>query len=76
MRAHRFLKGEDALLIAAIGARPVVAAASSGSPVELPKEPGRRDGSGTPLTQPVMMIAGRDGGETAAAKGQGTLFQE
>ncbi|MDO5676674.1 MAG: DNA topoisomerase (ATP-hydrolyzing) [Propionibacteriaceae bacterium] len=76
VRAHRFLKGEDALLIAAIGPRPVVAAAASGSPVELPGEHGRRDGSGTPISQPVMMLAGRDTGETAADNHSGTLFEE
>ena len=76
VRAHRFLKGEDTLLIAAIGPRPVVAAAASGSPVDLPKEHGRRDGSGTPLTQPVLMIAGRDSGETGSAVDDGALFAE
>ena len=59
VRAHRFLVGEDTLLIAAIGRRPVVAAASSGSPVELPTVPGRRDGSGSAVTQPVTMLGGR-----------------
>ncbi|SHJ83669.1 DNA gyrase subunit A [Tessaracoccus bendigoensis DSM 12906] len=59
VRAHRFLKGEDTLLIAAIGPAPVVAAAASGSPVELPSEHGRRDGSGSPVAQPITMIAGR-----------------
>lgn len=59
VRAHRFLKGEDTLLIAAVGPAPVVAAATSGSPVDLPTTHGRRDGSGTPLTQPVAMLAGR-----------------
>jgi DNA gyrase subunit A len=61
VRAHRFLKGEDTLLLAAIGPRPVVAAAASGSPVDLPPTDGRRDGSGTPLAQPVAMLAGRAG---------------
>ena len=59
VRAHRFLKGEDSLLIAGIGTPPMVAAAASGSPVELPSTPGRRDGSGTPVSQPVAMVAGR-----------------
>ncbi len=61
MRAHRFLKGEDTLLLAAIGPRPMVAAAASGSPVDLPPPDGRRDGSGTALSQPVAMVAGRAG---------------
>ncbi|MHA6525146.1 DNA gyrase/topoisomerase IV subunit A [Tessaracoccus sp. G1721] len=59
VRAHRFLRGEDTLLMAAIGPAPMVAAAASGSPVELPAAHGRRDGSGTPLTQPVSALAGR-----------------
>lgn len=59
VRAHRFLKGEDVLLIAAVGPRPMVAAAASGAPVELPGGAGRRDGSGTPLPQPVSALAGR-----------------
>ncbi|AQX14546.1 DNA topoisomerase IV [Tessaracoccus lapidicaptus] len=59
VRAHRFLKGEDTLLIAAIGPRPMVASAASGSPVDLPSTPGRRDGSGLPLAQPVTAVAGR-----------------
>ncbi|GAA4905842.1 DNA topoisomerase IV subunit A [Tessaracoccus lubricantis] len=74
VRAHRFLKGEDALLIAAIGPRPVVAAATSGSPVKLPREHGRRDGSGTPLSQPVTMLAGRDPGEEPRTADSDTLF--
>ena len=65
VRAHRFLRGEDTLLMAAIGAAPMVAAAASGSPVELPAEHGRRDGSGTPLSQPVAALAGR-----GSARGQ------
>ena len=35
VRCHRFLKGEDALLLAWAGPAPVVAAAASGSPVNL-----------------------------------------
>lgn len=64
VRAHRFLKGEDTLLLAAIGPRPVVAAAASGSPVDLPPT----DGAATapaPLAQPVAMLAGRAGPVTA-----------
>lgn len=48
------------MLIAAIGPRPMVAAAASGSPVALPEVPGRRDGSGIALEQPVAMLAGRE----------------
>ncbi|WGT48373.1 DNA gyrase/topoisomerase IV subunit A [Tessaracoccus lacteus] len=67
VRCHRFLKGEGALLIAAIGPRPLVAAAASGSAVDLPAVDPRRDGSGVALAQPVTMIAGRIGDQAAAA---------
>lgn len=59
VRCHRFLKGEDTLLLAAIGPAPLLAAADSGSPVELPGVDSRRDGSGTPASQPITMAAGR-----------------
>ncbi len=58
VRCHRFLKGEDTLIVAFAGAGPVKAAAASGAPVDLPEELGRRDGSGTPLAQPVLAISG------------------
>ncbi|MGI5950459.1 MAG: DNA gyrase/topoisomerase IV subunit A [Brooklawnia sp.] len=65
VRCHRFLKGEDVLLLAWAGARPPVAAAASGTPVDLPPATGRRDGSGTPAAQPIAAIASR-----RAAEGQ------
>ncbi len=58
VRCHRFLKGEDTLLVAFAGAGPVKAAAASGAPIDLPEELGRRDGSGTPAAQPVLAITG------------------
>jgi DNA gyrase subunit A len=58
VRCHRFLKGEDTLLVAYAGPPPVKAAASSGAPVDLPEEHGRRDGSGTPVAQPILAVAG------------------
>jgi DNA gyrase subunit A len=58
VRCHRFLKGEDVLLLAYAGQAPVKAAASSGAPVDLPEEHGRRDGSGTPAAQPILAISG------------------
>jgi len=58
VRCHRFLKGEDVLLVAYAGPAPVKAAASSGAPVDLPEEHGRRDGSGTPAAQPILAISG------------------
>ncbi len=57
VRCHRFLKGEDTLIFAWSGAAPPRAAAASGAPVELPAEHGRRDGSGTPGSQPIDACA-------------------
>jgi len=61
VRCHRFLRGEDALVLAFVGAGPVVAGASSGAAVPLPADVGRRDGSGAPLPQPVVGLGGRVG---------------
>lgn len=58
VRCHRFLKGEDALVFGWAGPAPARAAASSGAPVDLPEAHGRRDGSGTPGTQPIAACAG------------------
>ncbi len=59
VRCHRFLKGEDVIIAAFAGPAPARAAASSGSPVDLPAEAGRRDGSGTPAAQPIAAISGQ-----------------
>ena len=56
VRCHRFLKGESELLLGFVGAAPAHASAASGAPVELPDQPGRRDGSGTPSPQPIAAI--------------------
>ena len=48
VRCHRFLKGEDTLVLAWAGAAPARAAAASGAPVDLPEATGKRDGSGVP----------------------------
>ncbi|NTW39009.1 MAG: hypothetical protein HGA44_03845, partial [Cellulomonadaceae bacterium] len=56
VRAHRFLRGEDTLLLAWVGLAPVRATGSAGQAVELPAPDPRRDGSGTPLTSPVHAI--------------------
>jgi DNA gyrase subunit A len=58
VRCHRFLKGEDALILAWAGTAPARAAAASGAPVELPPATGRRDGSGVPASQPIAAVAG------------------
>lgn len=57
VRCQRFLKGEDALVLAWAGALPARAAQKNGTPVELPEADPRRDGSGTPLPQQVDVVA-------------------
>jgi DNA gyrase subunit A len=57
VRCHRFLKGEDVLLLGWAGPAPAVAAATSGAPVELPPAEGRRDGSGIPSGQPIAAVS-------------------
>ena len=47
VRAHRFLRGEDALILAWVGAQPARASGAAGVALELPEASGRRDGSGT-----------------------------
>lgn len=56
VRCQRFLRGEDILIKAWVGAGPAVAAASSGTPIELPPVDLRRDMSGTPANQPIAGI--------------------
>ncbi|MFG1750368.1 DNA gyrase/topoisomerase IV subunit A [Streptosporangium sandarakinum] len=58
VRAQRFLKGEDVLLLAWAGPAPVRAASAVGKPVPLPEELGRRDGSGLRLTHTVAAVGG------------------
>ncbi len=58
VRCHRFLKGEDTLVFAWAGQGPARAAAASGAPIDLPEANGRRDGSGTPGSQPIAACAG------------------
>jgi len=59
VRCHRFLKGEDLLLTGWAGPAPAVAGAASGTPIDLPPATGRRDGSGTPVLQPVAALGTR-----------------
>ena len=57
VRCHRFLKGEDALVLAWAGSAPALAAADSGAPVDLPAADGRRDGSGVSAPQPIAAVS-------------------
>ena len=59
VRSHRFLKGEDFIQLAWAGPSPAVAAAASGAPITLPTPDSRRDGSGTPASQPIAAIGTR-----------------
>lgn len=56
VRSHRFLKGEDALILGYVGPAPARATGSGGQPVDLPPVDERRDGSGAPLPAPVHAI--------------------
>jgi DNA gyrase subunit A len=60
VRCHRFLRGEDTLLLAwagsGTGAGQAKATAASGVAVDLPSPVGKRDGSGTPLAAPITGI--------------------
>ncbi|WP_245941626.1 DNA gyrase/topoisomerase IV subunit A [Vallicoccus soli] len=69
VRCHRFLRGEDQLVLAWAGTGPARAAGTGGAPVELPPAQGRRDGSGVPLARAVVAVSGPAGalvGPTAA----------
>jgi DNA gyrase subunit A len=58
VRCHRFLKGEDVLVLAWAGALPARAAAANGVALDLPEATGRRDGSGVPAATAIARIAG------------------
>ncbi|MFD6096474.1 DNA topoisomerase (ATP-hydrolyzing) subunit A [Nocardiopsis flavescens] len=71
VRCHRYLKGEDTLLMAWIGRAPARAARADGKPVRLPDTTERRDGSGEPLPRAIVTVgSGRtDFGITAPGPG-------
>ncbi|MCL3777559.1 MULTISPECIES: DNA topoisomerase (ATP-hydrolyzing) [unclassified Actinomyces] len=56
VRAQRFLRGEDRLVLAWVGVGPARAVGSGGQEVALPEVDERRDASGTPLAAPVAGI--------------------
>ncbi|MCL2091007.1 MAG: DNA topoisomerase IV subunit A [Micrococcales bacterium] len=56
VRSHRFLKGEDTLLLAWVGPAPATATSATGQPVPLPEPDPRRDMSGTPLSTPLHAV--------------------
>jgi DNA gyrase subunit A len=69
VRAQRFLKGEDTLLVAWVGPAPARAATPQGAPAPLPPLDPRRDGSGLPTSKPVAAVGGpiEPGGPRPAA---------
>jgi DNA gyrase subunit A len=58
VRCHRFLKGEDLLVLAWAGPGPARGATAAGTPVPLPPAVGRRDGSGDRITEPLAAVGG------------------
>jgi DNA gyrase subunit A len=58
VRCHRFLRGEDVLVLAWAGPGPARGATEAGTPVDLPPPVGRRDGSGERVRHPLAAIGG------------------
>jgi DNA gyrase subunit A len=58
VRCHRFLKGEDELVLAWAGPGPARGATEAGTPVDLPAPDGRRDGSGVRIRHPLAAVGG------------------
>ena len=58
VRCHRFLKGEDTLVLAWAGPGPARAATDAGVAVYLPDADGRRDGSGERIRQGLAALGG------------------
>lgn len=57
VRAHRFLKGQNRIVAAHVGAWPLIASNAQGAPVDLPAVDLRRDGSGVALASPIAYVA-------------------
>jgi DNA gyrase subunit A len=55
VRCHRFLRGEDTVILAWAGIGPI-ACAGAGVPIDLPDAVGRRDGSGERASQPIAAV--------------------
>ncbi|HEY0118778.1 MAG TPA: DNA topoisomerase IV subunit A [Cellulomonas sp.] len=56
VRSHRFLKGEDVLILAWVGPAPARAVGSGGQAIPLPDRDPRRDMSGVALPAPVHAV--------------------
>ncbi|HEY7146914.1 MAG TPA: DNA topoisomerase IV subunit A [Streptosporangiaceae bacterium] len=62
VRCHRFLKGEDQLVLAWAGPGQARGATEAGTPVQLPPPDDRRDGSGVRVRHPLAALGGTAGG--------------
>jgi DNA gyrase subunit A len=58
VRCQRFLKGEDRLVFAWVGAYPARPEDEEGRALALPALDDRRDGSGAPLAKSIWRIGG------------------
>ncbi len=58
VRCHRFVRGEDILLLGWAGAAPARSASANGVALDLPETTGKRDGSGSPASAPIAGVAG------------------
>lgn len=58
VRAHRFTKGEERLVLGYAGPGPARASSPAGVVRALPTEYAKRDGSGAPLAQPIAILGG------------------
>jgi len=76
VRCHRFLRGEDTLVLAWAGGSPARAAAANGVPLDLPDASGKRDGSGIPAATPIAAISGPLPEGLASAAESGSALPE
>jgi DNA gyrase subunit A len=76
VRCHRFLRGEDTLVLAWAGETPARAAAGNGVAVELPEATGRRDGSGVAAPTAIARIAAPPRARTATPDTSTTVLPD
>ena len=69
VRCHRFLRGEDTLVLAWAGETPARAAGGNGVALDLPEATGRRDGSGVAASAAIARIAAPPRARTTATDG-------
>jgi DNA gyrase subunit A len=59
VRAHKFIRNEDHLYFAWVGAEDALAATSDGKPIELNLEPAKRDASGSKIDSAIGGLGGK-----------------